>query len=68
MQLRHHRLYRHFAVRGRLYVAAVFGVATWLVVPGSLIAQSVARVLIGWNAGAILYLALCAGTSRFLRH
>jgi uncharacterized membrane protein len=56
---RHHRLYRHFSIRQRLYAAALFGLAVALLLPPSLMAQPVTRALIGWNAGAVLYLALC---------
>lgn len=54
------RFYRHFAVRLRLYIAALVGLVVGLAVPGSLIAQPITRTLIGWNAGAILYLLLSA--------
>ena len=60
MPPRRHRLYRHFSIRQRLYAAALFGLAVALLLPRGLIAQPVARALIGWNAGAALYLALCA--------
>jgi uncharacterized membrane protein len=55
-----HCLYRHFSIRQRPYAAALFGLAVALLLPRGLIAQPVARALIGWNVGAALYLALCA--------
>jgi len=60
MPLRRHVFFRHFAVRLRLYAAVLVGAATGLLIPRSVISQPITRALIGWNAGAILYLALSA--------
>jgi uncharacterized membrane protein len=47
----------HFRARPRMLIAAVFGIAAGLAVPAATV---VTRVLIGWNVGVWLYLALIA--------
>jgi uncharacterized membrane protein len=56
----HHPVYRHVATRMRLYVAVLVGIGVWLAVPSAWVPQPVGRALVGWNVGAVLYLALSA--------
>ena len=44
--------------RPRLWSSAAFGVAVFLLLPMALGVQAESRVLVAWNAGALLYLAL----------
>lgn len=45
-------------VRPRLFWSAVCGIATVLLLPDALALHKVTRLIIGWNVGALLYLAL----------
>ena len=49
---------RHLHARPRLWSSLAFGLAVALLLPASLIAEWITRALIGWNAGALLYLGL----------
>ena len=49
---------RLIMVRPRLFICIVIGIATTLLLPETLAAHSITRSIIGWNAGACLYLLL----------
>jgi len=51
-------LLRVLLARPRLAVSLATGLLVALVLPASLAQHAITRVIIGWNAGAILYLAL----------
>lgn len=46
--------------RPRLFSSCLFGVLTASLLPESLVSHAVTRAIVGWNAGACLYLALAA--------
>ncbi|MGE5384299.1 MAG: DUF1345 domain-containing protein [Betaproteobacteria bacterium] len=46
--------------RPRLFVSVLIGVVCALLVPAELAGRPVTRAIIGWNTGALLYLALAA--------
>jgi len=46
--------------RPRLLLCALLGVVTWAVLPHFMALQEVTRIIVGWNAGASLYLGLVA--------
>ncbi|HQA34877.1 MAG TPA: DUF1345 domain-containing protein, partial [Casimicrobium huifangae] len=50
--------FRHLHARPRLWSALVFGVIVGLLLPITLVSEWITRALIGWNAGALLYLIL----------
>ncbi|WP_228273698.1 DUF1345 domain-containing protein [Rhodocyclus tenuis] len=50
--------FRMIAARPRLFACAILGLATALALPPSLAQHDITRLIIGWNAGAWLYLAL----------
>ena len=50
------RLARHLRAHPQLLAAAVTGVAVAWLMPG--LPRSTERIIVGWNAGAWLYLAL----------
>ena len=54
------RLVHVFKVRPRLYIVAVLGVLTGLLLPHGIASQPISRWLIAWNVGAWLYVALAA--------
>jgi uncharacterized membrane protein len=54
------RIWRALRARPRLVSSLLFGAALWWLVPGSWDQHAEARVLVAWNAGALLYLALAA--------
>jgi uncharacterized membrane protein len=54
------RFIRHLFVRPRLFIAALVAVLVGLFLPVSAATHLVTRVLIAWNAGAMLYVALAA--------
>lgn len=56
----HSRLMRFFMARPVLFICALAGVGTVLVLPSSLALHEVTRLIIGWNVGACLYLLLAA--------
>ncbi|MES2017661.1 MAG: DUF1345 domain-containing protein [Pseudomonadota bacterium] len=49
---------RILIVHSRLFAGLLLGLATALAVPAELAAHPVTRAIIGWNAGALAYLAL----------
>lgn len=52
------RLERSLGGRPRLFIAIGLGLMVGLLIPASLVPHGVARVLIGWNAGTMLFLLL----------
>jgi uncharacterized membrane protein len=54
------RFIRHLFVRPRLFIAALVAVLVGLFLPVSAATHLVTRVLIAWNAGAMLYVVLAA--------
>jgi uncharacterized membrane protein len=58
MSLSSNRLIRQVRIRPRLFAAGAFGIAVAALLPHSLAARDVTRLILGWNAGAWLYLAL----------
>jgi len=44
--------------RPRLLLCSLLGVATWALLPQFMALQEVTRIIVGWNAGACLYLGL----------
>lgn len=55
---RHPKLARIVLARPRLFAGIALGLATVLALPSTAAAHLVTRGVIGWNAGALLYLAL----------
>lgn len=53
-------LLRHVRARPRLFVGAVFGALVGVLLPEAWVAHPVARALVAWNAGALLYLVMAA--------
>jgi len=51
---------RFVMARPRLFICALVGVATVVLMPDSLARHQVTRMIIGWNVGACLYLLLAA--------
>jgi uncharacterized membrane protein len=49
---------RQISIRPRLFIAGAFGIAVAVLLPHVLASRQVTRLLIGWNAGAWLYLIL----------
>jgi uncharacterized membrane protein len=58
------RLLKPFRVRPRLLGAAAFGLLTFWLTPTEWAEHAASRFLIGWNAGALLYLGLAAAMIR----
>lgn len=58
------RLVRLLLARPRLFTCIAIGVATVIFLPASIGWQDITRVIVGWNVGACLYLAL-AGRMMF---
>lgn len=54
------RLLHVFRVRPRLFIVALIGVLTGLVLPHAIASQPISRWLIAWNVGAWLYILLAA--------
>ncbi|MES2152184.1 MAG: DUF1345 domain-containing protein [Pseudomonadota bacterium] len=52
------KLARIVAVRPRLFGCAALGLLTAMAIPDALAAHQVTRLIIGWNLGALMYLAL----------
>ena len=52
------RLIRQVRIRPRLFIAGAAGIAVAVFLPHAIAARTVTRLLIGWNAGAWLYLVL----------
>lgn len=55
---------RQVLARPRLFISGVFGILVTMLLPERLAAHEITRMLIGWNAGAGLYLVL-AGRMMF---
>jgi uncharacterized membrane protein len=53
-------LVRILMIRPRLFSCALFGAAIAAVLPPTLVSQTLTRLIIGWNVGAICYLILAA--------
>ncbi len=53
-------LIRLLLARPRLFASMALGLATFLYLPDSVVQLAVTRAIVGWNVGAILYLALAA--------
>ena len=53
-------LIRLVLARPRLWICFVIGLATALSLPQALVQQTITKAIIGWNAGACLYLILAA--------
>lgn len=51
---------RVILARPRLFICLLIGVATVFALPGTFALQRITRLIIGWNAGACLYLLLSA--------
>ena len=51
---------RVLSTRPRLWLSTAFGVALYFVLPSFIVMQTQSRLLIAWNAGALLYLVLAA--------
>ena len=51
---------RLLRARPRLIISFVFGLALAWLLPSALVQQTVTRAIVGWNAGACLYLVLAA--------
>lgn len=56
--MRHSRLIRHLRARPRLFIAAACGLAVAFLFPHGWASRDITRLIIGWNSGAWLYLAL----------
>lgn len=52
------RLARLFSARPRLWLSMLLGLAVYALLPDAVSARSGTRALIGWNVGALFYLAL----------
>ena len=52
--------FRHLSARPRLYLCALVAIAAGLLLPPGFEPHLVTRLLIAWNVGAILYVALAA--------
>lgn len=59
-QSRPPKLIRIVAARPRLLISALCGLAFTFLLPTSYAQQTITRLLLGWNLGAILYLVLAA--------
>jgi uncharacterized membrane protein len=59
MRLPHHVLGRQLKARPRLFISALIALLVYLSVPNSLALHEVTRLIVAWNAGVCLYLALC---------
>jgi uncharacterized membrane protein len=57
--VRQNRLIRHIKARPRLFACALVGLLVGMLIPQSLVALTITRALLGWNAGISLYLLLC---------
>jgi len=58
MSIRNHFIVRNIHARPRLAVSALIGIAVAIFLPTSLALHQVTRLIIGWNAGACLYIVL----------
>jgi uncharacterized membrane protein len=60
LQTERPKLIRFIMARPRLFICALAGVTTAIMLPRSLAFHEITRLIIGWNLGAILYLLLAA--------
>jgi len=60
MKTPRHPLLRQLVARPRLFIAAAIAVAVGILLPTAIEAHLVTRLLIAWNTGACLYVALAA--------
>ncbi len=58
MSFRNHFVVRNIHARPRLVMSALIGIAIAIFLPTSLALHQVTRLIIGWNAGACLYILL----------
>lgn len=58
MSFRNHFVVRNIHARPRLVMSALIGIAIAIFLPTSLALHPVTRLIIGWNAGACLYILL----------
>ncbi|MDI1259270.1 DUF1345 domain-containing protein [Aquabacterium sp.] len=58
MSLHRNRFIRQVQVRPRLFIAAALAVAIMALLPSGVVQSLTTRMLIGWNAGVVLYLVL----------
>ena len=54
----HPKLARIVLARPRLFACILLGIATALALPSSVASHLITRGVIGWNAGALLYLVM----------
>lgn len=60
MSLQHYRVIRQLRARPRLFIATAVAVAVGLFLPHGMATHPVTRMLVAWNAGAALYVAMAA--------
>lgn len=60
MRLPHHVLGRQLKARPRLFISVLAGLLVFMLLPGWLAQHLVTRLIVTWNGGVCLYLALCA--------
>ncbi|MGB4812516.1 MAG: DUF1345 domain-containing protein [Methylophilaceae bacterium] len=58
--LNHYIVFRIFFSRPRLFGSILVGIFVFITVPTTWVSHDITRVIIGWNAGAWLYLTLAA--------
>ena len=60
LQLNRFVLIRLIAARPRLFICALVGLATMVILPPLTASHAITRLIVGWNVGAWLYLLLAA--------
>jgi len=60
LQLSRSVLIRLIAARPRLFICALIGLATMVILPPLTASHAITRLIVGWNVGAWLYLLLAA--------
>ena len=55
---RRHPIIRNFQARPRLIISTLIGILVYFILPDWLAAHGITRMILGWNAGACLYLVL----------
>jgi uncharacterized membrane protein len=68
MSWQHFRIVRQVRARPRLFIATAVAVAVGVLLPHHVAPHRVTRLLIAWNAGAILYVVLAAVMMRRSTH
>jgi uncharacterized membrane protein len=58
--MRNNLLIKQVFVRPRLFISGAVGIAVATFIPHATASREVTRLILGWNAGALLYLALAA--------